>query len=109
MRASLGVPEVRLFWTLILCGVLGVTGCILVLAARDLISRGSIAYYEGIARLVAAALLLTLGRFELGTLAVVIGVADLLFGLMQVFGLPVWLGRTHAQMLLDRPVAVDGR
>jgi hypothetical protein len=108
-RERIGVPEISAFWTLIVCGVLCVTGIILVLAARDLVSRGSIAYYEGIARLVAAVLILTLGTVELGTLALLIGVADLFFGLTQVFGLPLWLGRTHTQMLLDRPVAMDAR
>jgi hypothetical protein len=56
---------------------------------------------------VAAVLLLTLGKAELGMLAVLIGVADLILGLTQVFVLPVCLGRTHKQLLLDRPVAID--
>jgi predicted MFS family arabinose efflux permease len=101
-RSHMGIPDIQLFWTLILCGVLGVTGCILVLAARDLASRGSIVYYEGLARLVAAALLLTVGPSELGTPAQVIGIADLCWGLVQTVALPRWLGRTHVQMLLDR-------
>jgi predicted MFS family arabinose efflux permease len=106
-RERIGVPEISSFWTLMVCGVLCVTGSVLVLAARDLTSRGSIVYYEGLARLVAAVLLLTLGRAELGTLAVLIGFADLLFGLAQVFVLPVSLGRTHKQILMDKPVAID--
>lgn len=100
-RQASGVRSPGVFWMLILCGVLGITGVVLVLASRDLASRGSIVYYEGLARLVAAALLLTLGIRELGVLAAVIGIADLGFGLVQTLGTPRALGRTHAQMLMD--------
>jgi hypothetical protein len=99
---ALGHPGMSAFWALILCGVLSVTGVVLVLSSRDLRSRGSIVYYEGLARVVAAALLLTLGRAELGWLALVIGVGDLAWGVVQVVGLPRALGRTHVDMLLDR-------
>ncbi|MFZ4575313.1 MAG: hypothetical protein ACOYN0_13000 [Phycisphaerales bacterium] len=100
-RELLGIRNPGIFWTLILCGVLLVTGAVLVLASRDLVSRGSIVYYEGLARLCAAALLFSRGVAELGSLAIVIAVPDLCFGLLQVIALPAAIGRTPRQLLLD--------
>ncbi len=100
-RDLLGVRNPGMFWTLILCGVLLITGALLVLASRDLVSRGSIVYYEGLARLCASALLLSRGVAELGSLAIAIAVPDLCFGLLQVVALPAAIGRTHRQLLLD--------
>jgi hypothetical protein len=91
-----------LFWTLMLSGILLFTGLMLVLASRNLRARGTLVYYEGLARLAAAALLLSIGREELGLLAVVIGLADLCLGLGHVLGTPKALGQTHVDMLLDR-------
>ena len=100
-RELLSIRTPGMFWTLILCGVLLVTGALLVLASRDLFSRSSIAYYEGLARLCASALLLSRGVTEIGSLAIVLAVPDLCFGLLQVIALPAAMGRTYRQMLLD--------
>lgn len=99
--ARVGVQLPGTFWSLMLSGVLLVTGIVLVLASRDLRARGAIVYYEGLARLIAAALLMSAGVLELGTLAYVLGVADLCLGLGQVFAMPRSLGRTHWQLLKD--------
>ena len=89
------------FWGWILCGFLWFTSAVLLLAAKDLKQRGSFVYWEGILRLIAGTLLLTIGPLALGWPAWFIGGTDLAWALIYAFGLPRSLGTTHKKLLLD--------
>jgi len=98
----LGITTPHVFWTLMLVGVLWVTGVVLVLASRDLRHRASIVYWEGLSRVVAAIVLLTIGHDVLGPGAWLIGVTDIAWAIVYAVGLPRAVGASHLQLLLDR-------
>jgi hypothetical protein len=90
-------------WGWLIAGFLAFTAAVLILSARDLPARASFVYWESLLRYVAALLLIPAGLFgDIGIVAALLGLGDLLIGLVYMFGLPRELGRAHADLLLDR-------
>lgn len=90
------------FWGGILTGTLAITGVILILASRDLPRRASLVYWEGLARLVAAGLLLSLGEPLIGEGAWWLGAYDAIWAVVYLVRLPKAVNATHRDLLLDR-------
>jgi hypothetical protein len=77
-------------------------GILLILCSRDLRSRASIVWWEGILRFAAFLLLAGYGLFGgLGISMAIVGTIDLVIGLVYVFGLPRSLGLEASQLFLD--------
>jgi hypothetical protein len=84
-------------------GFLAYTSIVLLYAASELPGRASLVYWEALLRYVAAIVLIPAGLFgNIGILAAVMGLADLVIGLVYMFGLPRGLGLSHKQLLLNR-------
>lgn len=81
-------------------------GVLLVLCSRNLAARGPLVYWEGVLRIGG---FFVLGGFGfLGDLRImvgVLGVADLIIGLVYLIGLPKALKTTSAGLLFDRLTA----
>jgi hypothetical protein len=76
---------------------------VLVYASRDLPRRASLVYWEALLRFVAALILIPAGLFgDVGLIAAVLGLGDLLIGLVYVFGLTREFGASHGDLLFDR-------
>ena len=99
----LGVPTPESgFWVQFSAIIVIYLGLLLILCSRSLRSRASIVYWEGILRIVAFFLLAGYGFFGgLGISMALVGVVDLVIGLIYVFGLPRSLGVKGSQLLLD--------
>ena len=77
-------------------------GVLLILCSRSLQSRASIVCWEGILRIVAFLLLAGYGFFGgLGISMALVGIVDLIIGLIYLIGLPKSLGVRVGQLLLD--------
>ena len=81
-------------------------GVLLVLCSRNLAARGPLVYWEGVLRIGG---FFVLGGFgflgDLGIMVGVLGVADLIIGLVYLIGLPKALKTTSAGLLFDRLTA----
>lgn len=91
------------FWVCTLGVAIAYIGLALVLCSRDLAARASLVYWDGIVRVVG--FFLFAGFAFLGGLGVmlgIIGIVDLLIGLVYLIGLPKALNTTVANLLLDR-------
>lgn len=96
-------PPQSNFWLWFGAAAVIFMGVVLILSSRDLPTRGSLVYWEGIMRLVAFLLFAGFGFFGgLGFMLGVFGCVDLLIGLVYLIGLPQMLGTTPADLLLDR-------
>ena len=102
-------PESLFFvWSLAL--LVTYLGVLLVLCSRNLSRRGTLVYWEGILRVVGFLLLGWFGFFGgIGAMVGVMGVVDLLIGIVYLAALPKALGRTHAELLLDSGGAASAR
>jgi hypothetical protein len=78
-------------------------GLLLVLCSRNLETLGTLVYWEGVLRVVVGLMLGWFGFWtDLGIIAGLIGIVDLLIGLGYLTGLPRELNRPPSSLLLDR-------
>ena len=78
-------------------------GIVLILASRNLQERASLVFWEGILRLAGFVVATRYGFFgEFGVSLGMVGVVDLLVGLVYIIGLPIALDRSMIGLLLDR-------
>ena len=102
--AMLGVrlPD-HVAWTEMIAVLIMILGVMLVVCSRDLATRAPVVVWEGIGRLAAFLHLGWFGFMEgFGVMLGLIGVVDLIIGLVYIFGLPKHLGRSLSQLVLDR-------
>ncbi len=100
---AIGLNVCNPVWAWLIAGFLAYTSVVLVFASRDLRRRASLVYWEALLRFVAALLLIPAGLFgDVGLIAAVLGLGDLLIGLVYVFGLTKELGASHGDLLFDR-------
>lgn len=102
--ALLGLQEPEsIFWLWLPATFVIYLGIMLIFCSRRLTTRAPLVFWEGILRLAAFALLAWFGFFtDLGIIAVLIGVIDLLIGLGYIIGLPKSLGIPAKSLLLDQ-------
>jgi hypothetical protein len=90
-------------WAWLIAGFLGYTSVALIYASRDLTRRATLVYWEALLRFVAALILIPAGVFgDIGWIAAILGLGDLLIGLVYVFGLTKSLNCSHEDLLFDR-------
>ena len=95
------VPESG-FWVQLPATLVIYLGVLLILCSRSLKSRASIVIWEGILRIVAFLLLAGYGFFgSLGISMALVGIVDLIIGMIYLIGLPRSLGVKNTQLLLD--------
>ncbi|MGD9658541.1 MAG: hypothetical protein AB7U61_13060 [Methylocystis sp.] len=100
---SIGVNICSPIWGWLIAGFLAYTSVVLIFASRDLAGRGALVYWESLLRYVAALVLIPAGLFgDIGVTAALLGLGDLIIGLVYMFGLPLALGVSHRALLLDR-------
>ena len=100
---ALGLNVCTPVWSWLIAGFLAYTSVALIYASRDLTRRATLVYWEALLRFVAALVLIPAGVFgDIGLIAAILGLGDLLIGLAYVFGLTKELGRSHADLLFDR-------
>ena len=91
------------FWVWTLGAAIAYLGVVLVLCSRDLATRASLVCWDGILRVVGFFLFAGFGFLGgLGVVLGIIGIVDLLVGLVYLIGLPKALDTTVANLLLDR-------
>jgi len=79
------------------------SGVVLVLCSRNLATRASLVYWEGFLRIVGFLLFVGFGFFgDFGIVTGILGIVELLIGLVYLIGLPKALNTTAANLLLDR-------
>lgn len=106
LYGAMGLKVCNPVWGWLIAGFLGFTAAVLLLAARDLRRRASLVYWEALLRYVAALLLIPAGLLgDIGVIAALLGLGDLVIGVVYMFGLPQELQRSHADLLLDRSVS----
>ena len=94
-------------WGWLLSGFLLFTSAVLIIGGRDVGKYGSILVHEGFLRFIAAALLIPAGLlYGYGWLALVVGVTDALWGIAYWTVVPRQTGRSLADLVFDRRVAV---
>lgn len=77
-------------------------GIVLILCSRSLRTRAAIVCWEGILRIIVFFLLAGYGFFGgLGINMALVGIVDLIVGLIYIIGLPKSLGIKGAQLLID--------
>jgi hypothetical protein len=90
------------FWVRLPAILVIYLGVLLVICSRKLRERASIVYWEGILRIVLFFLLAGYGFFgDLGIALALVGIIDLVIGLVYVFGLPRSLDVRAGELLLD--------
>jgi hypothetical protein len=95
------VPESGI-WVQLPATIVIYLGIMLILCSRSLKARASIVCWEGILRIVAFLLLAGYGFFGgLGISMALVGIVDLIIGLIYLIGLPRSLGVRGGQLLLD--------
>jgi hypothetical protein len=106
---ALGLNICSPVWGWLIAGFLAFTSAVLILSSRDLPARASFVYWEAPLRYVAALVLIPAGLFgDIGAIAALLGLGDLLIGLVYTLGLPKELGRSHADLAFDRGVSGVG-
>jgi hypothetical protein len=91
------------FWVWTLGAAIAYLGLALVLCSRDLAARASLVYWDGILRVVGFFLFAGFGFLGgLGVVLGMIGIVDLLVGVVYLIGLPKALNTSIANLLLDR-------
>jgi len=104
---ALGLNICSPVWGWLIAGFLAFTSAVLILSARDLPARAPFVYWEAPLRYVAALVLIPAGLFgDIGVVAALLGLGDLLIGLVYTFGLPGELRRSHADLAFDRSRAL---
>ncbi|MCX6001165.1 MAG: hypothetical protein NTY79_01310, partial [Chloroflexi bacterium] len=78
-------------------------GIVLVISSMNMKARAPVIYWEGILRIVGFFLMAGFGLFGgLGPAVALLGVVDLVIGLVYLVGLPKALNTTAMNILLDR-------
>jgi hypothetical protein len=91
------------FWVWTVAASVIYLGVALVLSSRRLAERAPVVYWEGILRIVAFFLFGGYGFLgDLGLVAGILGVLELVIGLVYLIGLPRALGKPAMDLLLDR-------
>jgi len=89
-------------WGWLIAGFLAYTSVVLIFASRNLFMRGALVYWEALLRYVAALVLIPAGLFgDIGLIAALLGLGDLVIGLVYAFGLPKELGVSHRALFFD--------
>ena len=89
-------------WALLIAGFLGFTAAVLVFASRDLKLFAPLLFWEMLLRFAAFAVLVPYGLFgDIGVMAAVLGLGDLLAGLGYLYGLNC-LGAAYGDWLRGR-------
>ncbi len=100
---TLGINLTQPVWGWLIAACLGFTAATLILASRDLRIFGGIILWEGVLRFGAAGLLIPAGSFfGYGTLTAVLGLTDLLWGVIFFVIVPRHTGRKIAELLIGR-------
>jgi hypothetical protein len=100
---SIGLNVCSPVWGWLIAGFLAYTSAVLIFASRDLVRRGHLVYWESLLRYVAAAVLIPAGLFgDIGSIAALLGLGDLVIGVVYALGLTRELGVTHKALLFDR-------
>jgi hypothetical protein len=95
------VPESRV-WVQLPATIVIYLGILLILCSRRLQSRASIVCWEGILRIIVFFMLVGYGFFGgLGISMALVGIVDLIIGLIYVIGLSRSLGVNSAHLLMD--------
>ena len=100
----LGVPlPASYFWLWFAAALVIYLGIVLVISSRNMKARAPVIYWEGILRLVGFILMAGFGIFGgLGLAVTLLGVVDLVIGLVYLVGLPITLNTSAINILLDR-------
>ena len=99
---SINVPASNL-WVYAIASFVICLGVLLILCSKNLQTRGSLVYWEGVFRILFFLLLAYFGFLgNVGVMVGVIGIIDLLIGLGYLLGLPKALHTSHMDLLLDR-------
>jgi len=100
----LGVPlPESYFWLWFAAALVIYLGVVLVISSRNIKTRAPVIYWEGILRLVGFVLMAGFGILGgLGIAVTVLGVVDLIIGLVYLIGLPNSMNTTPMNILLDR-------
>lgn len=97
------IPE-SYFWLSVPAATFVFTGVTLVLSSRNLEARGSIVYWEAVLRIIGFIIFTGFGFLgEIGIVVGVLGVVELLIGLIYLIGLPKMLNTSGVTLLLDKP------
>jgi hypothetical protein len=89
-------------WALLIAGFLGFTAVVLLFASRDVKLFAPLIFWEMLLRFAAFAVLVPYGLFgDIGGMASVLGLGDLLVGLGYLYGLRT-LGASFVELLLGR-------
>lgn len=100
---AIGVNLCSPVWGWLIAGFLAYTSVVLMYASRDLAPRAGLVYWESLLRYVAAIVLIPAGLFgDVGFPATLLGLGDLVIGLVYAFGLVKEFGRSHQELLFDR-------
>lgn len=90
-------------WGWLISGFLAFTGAVLIISSRSLPARASLVYWEALLRYAAAGVLIPAGLLgDVGRIAALLGLVDLVIGLIYMFGLPWEFRVSHADLLFDR-------
>ena len=100
---ALGVNICSPIWGWLVAGFLAYTSAALIYASRDIRGRAALIYWESLVRYLAAIILIPAGLFgDIGGMAALLGLGDLLIGLVYRYGLTRELGVSHKALMLDR-------
>lgn len=92
-------------WALLLGGFLGFTAVVLLISSRHLKVFAPLVFWEALLRFAAFAILVPYGVFgDIGGMAAVLGLGDLLVGLGYLYGLSRCLGASYGDLLRGRSI-----
>lgn len=90
-------------WALLLGGFLGFCAAVLLISSRNLAVFAPLLFWEMLLRFAAFAILVPYGWFgDIGGMAAVLGLGDLLVGLGYLYGLTRCLGWSYGDLILGR-------
>ena len=102
---ALGINLTQPVWGWLIAGFLLFTSAILILSSRDLKTFGGIILWEGLLRFLAAAILIPAGIWGgYGLLTALLGLTDLVWGVVFFAVVPRATGQGVGEMLIGRGV-----
>jgi hypothetical protein len=100
---ALGINLAQPVWGWLIAGFLLFTSAILIICSRDLTSFGGIILWEGLLRFFAAALLIPAGCFfGYGLMTALLGLTDLVWGVVFFVVVPRATGQRVGELLMGR-------
>ncbi len=97
---ALGLNVCAPLFAWLIAGFLAYTSVVLIYASRELSRRAPLVYWESLLRYFAALILIPAGLFgDLGLIASLMGLGDLMIGLVYALGLKRELGVSHRGLL----------